>query len=156
MPGYGICRSIYSTDPSAVWSTASSYPITALHWSESCGCPVMNALWCGARCCMTIFYMTGMRQRIGTDCMAFATLFFANRNALRDFQISEREQEIIRKHMWPLTVIPPMCREAWVVNAVDTASGIVEVLAEYRIFKRLRRRWLESKLELLKQVKENL
>ena len=82
--------------------------------------------------------------------------FFANRNALRDFQISEREQEIIRKHMWPLTVIPPMCREAWVVNAVDTASGIVEVLAEYRIFKRLRRRWLESKLELLKQVKENL
>ena len=28
-----------------------------------------------ARCCMTIFYMTGMRQRIGTDCMAFATLF---------------------------------------------------------------------------------
>ena len=102
-----------------------------------------------------IFYMTGMRQRIGTDCMAFATLFCESQCIAR-FSISEREQEIIRKHMWPLTVIPPMCREAWVVNAVDTASGIVEVLAEYRIFKRLRRRWLESKLELLKQVKENL
>ena len=153
MPGYGICRSIYSTDPSAVWSTASSYPITALHWSESCGCPVMNALWCGARCCMTIFYMTAEDWH---RLHGFRHPFFANRNALRDFQISEREQEIIRKHMWPLTVIPPMCREAWVVNAVDTASGIVEVLAEYRIFKRLRRRWLESKLELLKQVKENL
>ncbi|MCB6602946.1 phosphohydrolase, partial [Erysipelatoclostridium ramosum] len=75
---------------------------------------------------------------------------------LRDFQISEREQEIIRKHMWPLTVIPPTCKEAWVVNAVDTASSIVEVLAEYRMFKKLRRRWLTSKLELLKEVRESL
>lgn len=82
--------------------------------------------------------------------------FFANRNAMRDFQIGKREQEIIRKHMWPLTVIPPVCREAWVVNAVDTASGLAEVLAEYHMFRRLRRRWLESKLELLKEMKENL
>lgn len=82
--------------------------------------------------------------------------FFAYRNAMRDFQIGKREQEIIRKHMWPLTVIPPVCREAWVVNAVDTASGLVEVLAEYHMFHRLRRRWLESILELLKEMKENL
>ena len=82
--------------------------------------------------------------------------FFANRNAIRDFQISKREQEIIRKHMWPLTVIPPVCREAWIVNAVDTASSLVEVLAEYRMFRRLRRRWLQSKLELLMEVRKKL
>lgn len=155
MPGYGICRSIYSTDPSAVWSTASSYPITALHWSESCGCPVMNALWCGARCCMTIFYMTGMRQRIGTDCMAFATLFCESQCIAR----FSNQRTGAGDHPQAYVVVnrhTTYVQEAWVVNAVDTASGIVEVLAEYRIFKRLRRRWLESKLELLKQVKENL
>ena len=39
---------------------------------------------------------------------------------------------------------------------VDTESSIVEVLAEYRMFKKLRRRWLTSKLELLKEVRESL
>lgn len=82
--------------------------------------------------------------------------FFARDNAVRDFHITALEQEIIRKHMWPLTVIPPTCREAWLVNVVDTMSGVIEVLAEYRMFRRLRRRWLLGKLELLKEVRHGL
>lgn len=66
---------------------------------------------------------------------------FALHNAVRDFQISNMEQEIIKKHMWPLTIIPPTNREAWIVNAVDTFSSLVEVIGEHRPFHALKRRW---------------
>jgi len=56
----------------------------------------------------------------------------ALRNAQRDFPLSETEREIIRTHMWPLTVTPPAKREAWVVTAADklvstreTAAGLL-------------------------------
>ena len=32
------------------------------------------------------------------------------------------------KHMWPLTVIPPMCREAWIVTAADKYCSLMETL----------------------------
>lgn len=62
-------------------------------------------------------------------------------NAEHDFQLTQREREIIRKHMWPLTVIPPTCREAWVVNLVDTLSSIMEFLMKRRMFHGLESRW---------------
>ncbi len=52
----------------------------------------------------------------------------ALRNATRDFTLSEREKDIIRKHMWPLTVNPPRCREAWVVCLADKYSSTLETL----------------------------
>ena len=52
----------------------------------------------------------------------------ALRNATRDFSLSEREKEIIRRHMWPLTVIPPRCREAWVVCLADKYASTLETL----------------------------
>lgn len=52
----------------------------------------------------------------------------AMRNAKRDFKITILEQEIIKKHMWPLTVIPPMCREAWVVTMADKYSSLLETI----------------------------
>lgn len=52
----------------------------------------------------------------------------AARNARRDFQIGKRENEIITKHMWPLTVVPPMCREAWVVTMADKYCSLMETL----------------------------
>ena len=30
--------------------------------------------------------------------------------------------------MWPLTVIPPMCREAWVVTMADKYSSLLETI----------------------------
>lgn len=74
---------------------------------------------------------------------------FAYQNAMRDFSLNEKEIEIIRKHMWPLTIVPPTCREAWLVNAVDTLSSVVEVLIAYRIFHFLKQKWMHRPLALL-------
>ncbi len=54
---------------------------------------------------------------------------FALNNALQDFQLTKIEKEIIRKHMWPLTIIPPTCREAWIVNIADTFISLIETIA---------------------------
>jgi len=52
----------------------------------------------------------------------------ALKNATRDFELTEREKDIIRKHMWPMTIIPPMCREAWIVTAADKWVSLKETL----------------------------
>lgn len=52
----------------------------------------------------------------------------ALRNATRDFELTEREQDIIRKHMWPMTIIPPKCREAWIVTVADKWVSLLETL----------------------------
>ena len=52
----------------------------------------------------------------------------ALKNARAEYELTEREQEIIRKHMWPLTVVPPMCREAWIVTAADKWVSLMETL----------------------------
>lgn len=52
----------------------------------------------------------------------------ALKNATRDFALSEREKDIIRKHMWPLTVNPPRCREAWLVCLADKYASTLETL----------------------------
>ena len=72
---------------------------------------------------------------------------FAYQNASRDLTLNEIEAEIIRKHMWPLTIVPPTCREAWLVNVVDTLSSVIEVLIAYRIFRVLKRKWMLRALQ---------
>ena len=49
-------------------------------------------------------------------------------NAGKEYRLSERERDIIRKHMWPLTVQPPVCREAWIVTAADKYCSLLETL----------------------------
>ena len=43
----------------------------------------------------------------------------ALRNAMKEYKLTPREKDIIKKHMWPLTIVPPMCREAWIVTTAD-------------------------------------
>lgn len=50
----------------------------------------------------------------------------ALRNASQEYNLTPREQDIIKKHMWPLTVVPPMCREAWIVTAADKWCSLME------------------------------
>ena len=52
----------------------------------------------------------------------------ALRNATRDFVLSEREKDIIHKHMWPLTIKVPRCREAWLVCLADKYASTLETL----------------------------
>lgn len=49
-------------------------------------------------------------------------------NASREYRLSLRERDIIEKHMWPLTMRPPRCREAWIVTAADKYCSLRETL----------------------------
>ena len=52
----------------------------------------------------------------------------ALKNAQKEYTLTKREREIIRKHMWPLTGIPPMCREAWIVTTADKWCSLMETI----------------------------
>ena len=56
----------------------------------------------------------------------------ALRNASKEYQLTPREQDIIKKHMWPLTIVPPMCREAWIVTTADKWCSLMETLHLHR------------------------
>ena len=46
----------------------------------------------------------------------------ALRNACADWTLTDREQNIILRHMFPLTPVPPACREGW-LSAWPTSSA---------------------------------
>ncbi len=50
----------------------------------------------------------------------------ALKNAMKEYDLTPREQDIIKKHMWPLTIVPPMCREAWIVTVADKWCSLME------------------------------
>lgn len=52
----------------------------------------------------------------------------ALKNASKEYDLSPREKDIIKKHMWPLTLIPPRCREAWIVTTADKYCSTLETL----------------------------
>jgi uncharacterized protein len=49
-------------------------------------------------------------------------------NASREYPLTNREKDIIIKHMWPLTVVPPKCREAWIVTMADKWCSLMETM----------------------------
>lgn len=49
-------------------------------------------------------------------------------NAKKEYDVNKRQTDIIKKHMWPLTVVPPMCREAWIVTTADKYCSLMETL----------------------------
>lgn len=52
----------------------------------------------------------------------------ALQNAEKEFLLTRIERDIIKKHMWPLTIVPPMCREAWIVSAADKYCSLMETV----------------------------
>lgn len=54
-------------------------------------------------------------------------------NAETRYPLNDRERNVIRSHMWPLTLLtPPRCREAAVVCVADKLSSTTETLWERR------------------------
>lgn len=49
-------------------------------------------------------------------------------NACKEFDLSSKEQDIIKKHMWPLTIIPPKSVEGFILTLVDKYCSIMEVI----------------------------
>lgn len=55
----------------------------------------------------------------------------ALRNACRDFDLDPVEENIILRHMFPLTPVPPKYREAILVCMVDKGCSLYEVFARH-------------------------
>ncbi|RZS92866.1 uncharacterized protein EV209_2609 [Cuneatibacter caecimuris] len=51
----------------------------------------------------------------------------AMNNAQEHFTLTDKERDMILKHMWPLTVIPPKSREGFVLMYADKYCSIAEV-----------------------------
>lgn len=49
-------------------------------------------------------------------------------NACDDFNLSPIEANIILRHMFPLTLIPPVCLESWIVCMADKVCALRETL----------------------------
>lgn len=58
---------------------------------------------------------------------AFIHPFIALRNARKVSRLNEIEQDIVVKHMWPLTSKPPRYRESMVVCMVDKLCSTLEL-----------------------------
>ena len=55
----------------------------------------------------------------------------ALKNAMKIYNLSKKEQDIIKKHMWPLTLSLPRYPESYVVTFVDKYSAIQESFVFY-------------------------
>lgn len=53
-------------------------------------------------------------------------------NAEKHFDLNDREKDIILRHMWPLTVVPPKYRESYIVSFSDKLCSVAETLRLYR------------------------
>lgn len=58
------------------------------------------------------------------------------RNAKKDYNLNWKEKEIIAKHMFPLNIIPPHCKEAWIVCMADKYCATLETLGPLMLWKR--------------------
>lgn len=56
----------------------------------------------------------------------------ALKNASRMFELNATERDIIRKHMWPITIIPPKTWEGYVVMLTDKHCGFMETVLRFK------------------------
>ncbi|MBN1473530.1 MAG: HD domain-containing protein [Syntrophaceae bacterium] len=63
-------------------------------------------------------------------------------NAKKTFSLNKIEEDIIRKHMWPLTAMPPRYKESFIVSFADKYLSSKEFVDEFkkRINQRLSRK----------------
>lgn len=50
------------------------------------------------------------------------------KNASRDYALGATEEDIIRRHMFPVVPIPPKTAEGWIVTAADKACALKETV----------------------------
>jgi len=53
-------------------------------------------------------------------------------NAKKYFSINDIEEDIIKKHMWPLTLVPPKYKESYIVSFADKYLSSMEFINEYK------------------------
>ena len=70
----------------------------------------------------------------------FSHPYTSLKNAKRDYSITKREADIIVKHMFPLTIVPPQTKEAWIVCLADKICAGEETIKGIRKRKRRKSR----------------
>lgn len=63
---------------------------------------------------------------------AFTHAKCACRNATRLFNLTKKEQDMIEKHMWPVTIIPPKSIEGFLLTFVDKYCAIMESIDSFK------------------------
>lgn len=63
---------------------------------------------------------------------AFRHPAIALENAEKTFMLNSVEKDIIKKHMWPLTVVPPKYGEAFIISCVDKYCAVKEIAHHYK------------------------
>ena len=57
----------------------------------------------------------------------------ALKNAEQYYELSDLEKEIIKKHMWPVTIIPPTKKEVWIIVWQDKVCAFKEMFTKQPI-----------------------
>jgi len=73
-----------------------------------------------------LFYYDWLRE--GPRLHGFRHHNIALRNARKITHLTKKEEDIIKKHMWPLTVVPPRYMESLIVSLVDTFCSVRDYL----------------------------
>ena len=73
-------------------------------------------------------------------------------NADRDFTLTEKERDIIKKHMFPLTLLPPMCIEGWIVCLVDKYCSLYETFNRNNAYSKVSTRAENIYTELYNEI----
>lgn len=63
---------------------------------------------------------------------AFVHPKIALKNAKKIFDLNEKEEDIILKHMWPVTIALPKYKETYIITLIDKYSAIQETLEYYK------------------------
>lgn len=53
-------------------------------------------------------------------------------NSMKLFSLNQKEQDIILKHMWPITIKVPKYKESYIVSFVDKYCAIQESIEHYQ------------------------
>lgn len=84
-----------------------------------------------------LFYYDWLRE--GPRLHGFRHHNIALANARKIISLSKKEEDIIKKHMWPLTVVPPRYVESLIVSLVDTFCSTRDYLSIKRHTKQSQR-----------------
>lgn len=74
------------------------------------------------------------RRETGERFHGFRHPAVALKNAKKYFTLTEKEADIIIKHMWPLTIVPPKTVEGFVVAYADKYCTLMETVSFLRRF----------------------
>jgi uncharacterized protein len=70
-------------------------------------------------------------RRTGDHLHAITHPIAAYYNARKYFQLNKIEREVITKHMWPVSVIPPRYPETYIICLTDKYCGSMEIAEHY-------------------------